>query len=307
MSGILTKDKLTSILTVKSTIEIKSEGRTLFRYCRDGSTIQICNQEQKKTVFESLARVTGLIDHRCEYYPYMLRPGQELKFDRLSFAGFREWFMKITANRTVALDTGVIVHHLMSRVVLPHLRTRDVESIFQFMQSLTIPRLAIIEIEDKYNRAKEKDRDRRLMIYALTEVQALKALGALISTFPLASSFLADFRRAEGGHHADAFIRREIMESRDPYLTVFVTRDLMNAMAASAEGMDSLYFAVADPDTSTISISSEQLVDAVIEAAITFSEIEIYDADAKSSIMLEGMWSGKTNIDWFESRLRIRS
>jgi hypothetical protein len=70
------------------------------------------------------------------------------------------------------------------------------------MQSLKIPRLAIIEIEDKYNRAKEKDRDRRLMIYALTEVQVLKSLGALISTFPLASSFSADFRGAEGGHHS---------------------------------------------------------------------------------------------------------
>jgi hypothetical protein len=177
----------------------------------------------------------------------------------------------------------------------------------QLMQRLKIPRLAILEIEDKYNRAKEKECDRRLMIYALTEVQVLKALGAQISAGTLASSFLSDFRRAEGGKHADAFIRREIMDFQSPYRTVFVTRDLMNAMAASAEGTDSLYFAMVVPEISTINASPEQLVDSVIETAITFAGIEIYDASAKSSILLEGMWSGKTNIDWFESRLRMKS
>jgi hypothetical protein len=308
MQRLLTKEELTKLLAKKPTIEIKTDGKTLFNYCRSKNTVDLCEQEHKHTVLESMARVTGLVDHRCEYYPILLNAKQGLKFDGLNIPGFAAWFMNIIENRTVALDSGVIMHHLISRVVIPHLKEyKKIDSKLRFLKNLLIPRLTIIEIEDKYNRAKAKTSDRRLMIYALTELQLLKTLGAKISANLLPTSVLADFRTAAGSHYADAFIRREIMESNGTLLPVFVTRDLMNAMAASAEGIDSLYFAIADTGISAISITPEQFVESIIEAAITFSEIEMYDASAKTSILLEGMWSGKTNIDWFDGRLRMKN
>ncbi|MEM2129058.1 MAG: hypothetical protein QXZ70_00515 [Candidatus Bathyarchaeia archaeon] len=310
-------------------------GQALFTFRYPHNSLQVVSSSHFKTLIDTFDRC-GIVDLKCEYYPFRLTSGQGVKYDSMALPNFGEWFQKTTENKQeIFIDTNMIIYRTLSRVLFN--RVSDFKEI---ARKIRIPRLVLLELEAKYNRAKEdfsksteniraletrKDseaqrsakqkaqrgqeqhgREVRLMISAQIEVQLLRSLGAQTVFLPLSPELLAAYYTHAGRGFTDPFIRKEILDSTgggQPFLAVFLTRDLMNALTACAENLDTFYFSHASSDRASYKVDVKQVADVMIEAAIAFEEIRLCGLIPRKTAILKGMWETKSNVDWLTGRL----
>ena len=162
------------------------------------------------------------------------------------------------------------------------------------------------------NQSDRETRDKRIALYATREIMFLREHGAELLE-PLDVSLLASFSEKAGTRFVDAWMRREIhnfIEEMIEYYDEFIllTCDLMNALAAHAEGLRTCYFSRLDQESCLIDNVAE-LANLIISASIIFGKVrmDVYlKKDQLSySRQLEGMWSGKTPYHWSNDCLRI--
>jgi len=149
----------------------------------------------------------------------------------------------------------------------------------------------------------------RITISALTEVQVLKSLGAETIFSPLKPDLLSGYIAHAGKGFADPFIRKEIQDSKRSWgeliQSVFLTRDMMNALAACAEDLDTFYFSQTSSHQDIFSVNYDRMADILTETAIIFETIGVHGLFPRKVTILEGMWPTKSNIDWLRGRLRM--
>ena len=275
------------------------------------------DSQNKQNLLDSLDRVGGF-DLVSDFLP-STSTGSEIS-DLLNQIGsskgtdeqgWAEWFLRVvnavqakTTARLVVLvpDTNFIMRHYCSNILLPLLGQENFSKLrFQ------LPRLVILEIEAKCNRAKEGSSKKRLAFHGAREVLFL--LQGFASHFPqFDMDLLRGFPKKSGEGFADSWIRQEIHDfvSTSNKKVIFLTADLMNALAATAEGLDVFYVKKDVPVKPIRNI--DQLAEFIIDVAVAFEEIKMdvtVGNEMKSSWLMEGMWSGKTSSDWQNDCIRM--
>jgi len=129
---------------------------------------------------------------------------------------------------------------------------------------------------------------------------------------PLSPS-VGDFSRQAGSGFADAMIRQEIHNMTDTMAqndrVIFLTCDLMNSMAAEAEGITSCYFSRLPCHSYYLDDYAHQLLEFIIANTVIFNKVTIQflkdDETIEKSYDLEGVWEGKTTSEWYSDTLRV--
>ncbi|HET7390515.1 MAG TPA: hypothetical protein VFJ51_06805 [Nitrososphaeraceae archaeon] len=190
---------------------------------------------------------------------------------------------------------------------------------------LKIPRLEIIEVENKFNRnkvsqketedkKKQKEMEVRRAFHTMAEILSMKKDGAeILSNVDL--SMLQSFTPLSGQGFADTWIRREISNNmsslqwqnvvrRDEIErsnAIFLTCDLMNALAANAENLNTFYFHRLDEDKVKLGFEAYgKLASLIINTAILFGECDsvIKSQTREENIKYKGAWNGKHPSEW---------
>lgn len=273
--------------------------------------------ETSKSFFKAL-RMAGLVNFQIAFNAgdKSKKPISEY---RRAFDGsiFNEWFRNITKDRALVPDTNILMNRSLSMIA-----RKIGNNLFQ-SRSVWIPRLCIFELERKAQtdeckdeRAKEKQRQ---AMYGLAELNILK--NERVHIFPEEESDLLEkFSRSQGAYMADAWIRKEIKSARtelfdkadgnypDPKkqkLPIFLTSDLVNALAAISEGMDTLYLSYLDNnDNSQVGRTDIAGITAlVVICSVLLENIKL--KSGSKSYEMAGFWSGKTPFDWTEDRVQM--
>lgn len=238
--------------------------------------------------------------------------GEDKKVD---VGNWKDWFLKKTVGKFLVPDTNFIYRHYGSTVL-----ARLLDSDFAGLK-FRIPRLVVLEIERRGNAPKPKElvpgRNKRLAFYAASEINYLRQkLSANSYSFdmlaPLDGSLLGSFSDIAGTQFVDTLIRQEIHDTvssgflGEPGNVLFLTCDLMNALAGEAEGIRSCYFNRLPQDSYFVGNDGwEQLSDFIIATAMLFDEIRldvILEGDTiYSSSLFRGMWGGKTTSQWYSN------
>lgn len=190
---------------------------------------------------------------------------------------------------------------------------------------LKIPRLEIIEVENKFNRSKtsqkepddkkkQKEIEGRRAFQTMAEILSIKKDGAeVLSNLDL--SMLQSFTPLAGQGLADAWIRREISNNmsnlqwqnvvqRDEIErsnAFFLTCDLMNALAANAENINTFYFYRLQTDKVDLGLGGyDKLASLIVNTAILFGECDciIKSTRRQENIRYKGVWTGKHPSEW---------
>ncbi|MGH9952717.1 MAG: PIN domain-containing protein, partial [Nitrososphaeraceae archaeon] len=202
----------------------------------------------------------------------------------------------------VAPDTNFIKRQLFS-----NFWTTNMEYPF------VIPRLVILEIENQYNINKEKvtpknknnknkneaEQKVRESFLDMTEVLKIQRNGGKV--IPLVDTdLLQTFSTAK--KLSDSWIRMEVKKfdtdlrswRESKKRCIFLSCDLMNSLAANAEGLDTIYFYTTDNVRYDLNLMSSLLVN----TAITYEKCSVYGKDDRKICDLVGVWHGKNPLDW---------
>jgi len=299
-----------------------------FTVMKDGNEVVECfpatvsiivkaSGDLRDEVQDSIDRA-GLREIQAQYTPSSLAKTSSREFDRVRTASGSEiltsmqtnsadlghWLQEIMSlegdGTGLVLDTNIIMKHYVRNLLHPVLG----QEILRKMQ-IRIPRLCLLEIERQFNeprvdsRKEAKEKKRRLALYAARETLFLKTVGAEFLP-DLKDTTLQGFSRIAGEKFSDAWIRREVKEYRQTRFSggaiyhplVFATCDLMNALAASAEGLAVLYFSRMEERDSYAYRDMNQVAELIVDLAVSLSKIEIGNA------AYEGLWEGKTIWQW---------
>lgn len=235
--------------------------------------------------------------------------GLEEFFTTHHASDFVSKFSNITKGRILIPDTNVIIDRYISS-----LRFTLGNDLIKKL-SISIPRLAILEIERTANNAKsESDIEKRnKIISSAAELQFLKENGADLLPALEKETFEA-FNRVAKDPLTDSWIRREVQEAikKEQYLkesdkirklTLF-TADLVNSLSAAAEGIDCIFISKVDYDkTSTRSSNLEQITQLIIMTAIFYREIRASINNRR--FIFRGNWEGKTSLEWLRDTIRL--
>jgi len=278
-------------------------------------------EKYRNRMLASIDRAGVRVPYRCELYPsaqsHLSKKQRQLgvmynDIDRSfeNFPSFRDWFIEWVDNRIVAPDTGILLNHYLSEVLLPRISPITIR--------IRIPRFSVLEIEARGTRSGNSKEDARnytrLSLSAFDEVRRLRLeADAIPFSSPIKADLMRSFSQISGQRNVDAFIRLEIwdqMYGRNtiPEWTehiVLLTRDMMMACAASAEDIDAFYFSPAKPEKTEFEVNPQILTKIILETAVTFGEIRIEGLFKDRSMICEGMWSGKTLLDWYNRRIRV--
>jgi hypothetical protein len=224
------------------------------------------------------------------------------------FAFIRE---KLAYEVLLIPDTNFIIHHYYSIM-----KARMKPAIFTEFHFL-IPRLVLLEIEAIYNRSHQdadRNKQKRLSFNAMREVLHMRNDGVGLLP-PLTPDIFDSFSKVAGGGFADPIIRMEVARYRDSLpqgaksssTVIFLTRDLMSSMMATAENIHSMYMVRDDP--MKYSMSYEQFTDFLIDIAIIFGSCKVKtETQGETQIQsFGGIWSGKTVDEWVNGTLNVNT
>ena len=273
--------------------------------------LQISERDQ---VLESIDRSGNRLPYRCELYPSLISQRSErqirlgVKYANIdqtyaSVPAFPDWFTEWVDGRIVVPDTGIILNHYLSEVLLPRIRPRQIR--------IMIPRIVLLEIEERGNRGKK---GARLSLSAFNEIRNLRfEVGASPFPKPVKADIMSSFSKISGSRGVDGFIRLEIWDqtrsggripSREEEM-IILTRDMMMASTASAEDLDAFYLCSAKPEETEFEVDVRKLAKIIIETAVTFETIRLEGLSDDASVIIEGMWSGKDIMGWSKKRIRV--
>lgn len=87
-----------------------------------------------------------------------------------------------------------------------------------------------------------------------------------------------------------------------PPNTALVTGDLVNALAATAEDIDTFYFSRVEDDTELFRIGNlQQVVKFIVATSILFEEVSI--SITGKNYIFKGVWPGKTSGEWLNDSI----
>src|SRR5919106_1920954 len=260
--------------------------------------------------------------------------------DMQSIQDFVTWFDTMCSSVGTHIflipDTNVLRRHYYSNFLLDIISRSRLEDTLRIL----IPRLVILEIENKYNRSSSEDKEkknqnrdtdseiyngyikgkeRRLGLSSIKEVISIKKNGGLTNS-RISSSLLESFSRASGSKYADHWIRKEIqefistlhgVEKRNTNGEVFIeksnaillTCDIMNSLVAVSENINTFYVLRNEPPELTIS-SPSFFANLVYNTAIHSGECTcriVYRQEETFDVI--GMWRGKTTYDWLTDKI----
>jgi hypothetical protein len=219
---------------------------------------------------------------------------------------FSSKFSELAHQRILVPDTNAIIDRYISS--LSYTVGDDVIRNL----SIAIPRFAILEIERIANRGNDKEKKDKVLS-SIVEIQFLKGIGAKLLPELDDQTFEA-FNRIADSHSADRWIRKEVRDAiiKETYLkeedkvktvTLF-TADLVNALSADAEGIESFFVSRVDYDkTSTRSSNLKQLIQLIIMCSIFYTGIRVI-IDRKR-FLIRGVWEGKTTLEWSNDCVRV--
>jgi len=266
---------------VKLSLELSRDSESLLRYTSPADLqITATDAETRNEVVECLDRAGGAYltiqfspsskTRVNEVGPDYVKTQAGAKLQRTQRTYSADWFkwfsevLSLEGDTTSMIpDTNFLRRHYFSNLFFPLIGEQGLKKL-----NIKIPRLVLLEIERLYNRHRKENknkqdkkdqaaRERRLAFSTAREVLFLKNHGATLldETNP---SLLEGFSKISGDQNTDAWIRREIHTFQtldlargaiaglgDPvtiYGSIFLTCDLMNAFAASAEDITTLFF-----------------------------------------------------------------
>lgn len=152
------------------------------------------------------------------------------------------------------------------------------------------------------------------------EILSMKNDGAIILS-NADMSLIRSFTSEAAKGNADAWIRKEISNckhdlvkdavQRDKLSRVsnfaFLTCDLMNSLAATAEDLNTIYFYRLEDKIRPSNISYEKLTPLVFNTAVHFEECDITlrGKEYEERFRCTGTWSGKSVYDWQNNHIII--
>jgi hypothetical protein len=231
---------------------------------------------------------------------------------KLEASDWKTWFLEKTSMKYLIPDTNFIYRHYCSNVLARNLGEDFGNLIFR------LPRLVILEIERRGNNAQEGSADKRLAFYAAREVRFLRS-NINFDLLPNIDTLLfSTFPEKAGKKLVDMWIRKEIHDfvggmggyaNVSPKEIVFLTCDLMNALAAESEGLNTCYFSKEDQQSFSVdSDKMQQLSDLIIASTMNLGKIRVdivlTDDTVHKSFMLEGIWNGKTTSQWYSDCIK---
>jgi len=302
-------------VNIKLKIDFFADSDLLISY--NGSTHEVTINEKNKDILASLDRVGALeLISQFSSTAKIKTAGKIPNSMKTNDVAWKDWLGSILFNGKFEVklipDTNFLRRHYCSNILLPLLG----DGLFRKLK-FSLPRLAILEIEAKYNLQKRNDKEKlrykekRLAFYTAREILFLREYGA--SLLPqLDPATLEGFSHIAGESFTDAWIRREVHNFKEQKVipssghmtekgdsVIFLTCDLMNALSAIAEDIPTLFFSRVNQEKFFMENHS-QLAELIIDLAVTFGKIKMSVdlPDGKKEFYLEGMWHGKTIPDW---------
>ncbi|MGC1131363.1 MAG: PIN domain-containing protein [Nitrososphaeraceae archaeon] len=325
-------------------------------YCKDillytwsfmSGNLKILSPDIFRTEVIELMDRTGLLPLEVEFNSP--DPGLHInvrdsvkKIDLQNIRDFATWFDMICSNVAthiyLILDTNILRRLYYSNFlnnIITYSRLKDTLKIM-------IPRLCILEIENKYNRSSKKEREdmdqkkdndlkvftevikgkeKRLGLLSIKEVISIKKNGGLTNP-KISTSLLESFSRASGTNYADHWIRKEIMEfnstlhgiekrnaNGEYHLEksngILVTCDIMNSLVSVSENINTLY--IIRKENPELKVNSPSLFASLVyNTAIQFGECTCqirYHQEETFNVI--GMWKGKTTYDWLTDKILV--
>lgn len=210
-------------------------------------------------------------------------------------------FSEFKSEILLAPDTNFIKRQLYSNFFTPDRG-----------HSLVIPRLVVLEIENRYNinngkinpknpEIEQAKQEVRVSYQDIVEIMKIKENGGKV--FPYVDiNLIKTFPEAIGRKLPDPWIRIEVIKydeglKRRPHTKkrcIFLSCDLMNSLAANAEGLNTLYFYT----TNRIRYNQSLISNLLVNTAISYEDCSIYERNGQKLCELKGIWPGKNPIDW---------
>lgn len=272
--------------------------------------------EQTGSIVRDAAERLNLIQLSTEFYPSTrdqdLATANGIKFDSQTDDGWSNWFRGITANAYLLPDTNILLKRTLSAVIFPSFTDR--KHVLSLPFRITIPRLSILELENLANTGQD-NKDAKVSkgecFMSFNEVRTLKRNGANLTDI-LAADVLGLFHSASGKKLIDILIRDEVRRFANSRQTssmgersLFVTRDMISALAANCEELSAIYIAPKYPENLSIdNIDLANLRELIIEVATSCGKVEFKWEDGEA-FQIEGTWSGKNWYDYFRRRVRV--
>jgi hypothetical protein len=151
---------------------------------------------------------------------------------------------------------------------------------------------------------------------AAAELLFLRNRGATFLS-ELSLEVLQGFTEISGNRRTDSWIRREVyqqsrietfgVQPSEQKIVTFVTSDLINALSAIAEEIDTLYFSKVSSNVlmnDKHKHTFQQIIQMIVLCSIVFEQLKV-SIDSKNYIF-EGIWEGKNPIEWLTDSVMIR-
>jgi len=274
------------------------------------------NDELRKSVIRSLDRIGATELSITNIW--------DKKTRKTNQDNWEDWFLSnfVSPNLSKPIYLVPDTNFIMRRYASGLLRRMGEEK-FKLLR-FEIPNFVILEIEAKYNREKKKSENKKcksderqaaLMkkgetLIATKELLFLIDKGAQNLSSDMDEKIFSQFAKTAGRGFADSFIRNEIRTSFLTGTHVFLTCDLMNALAATAEGISTLYFSRSDSEIGRLSsehdMCMEQLSELIVDTAFVFGEITLAESlsSGKQKIMkFGGSWDSWGLPDLFDDKI----
>jgi hypothetical protein len=316
MASPIRKEELETeyFFNLKDNAEIIIESdKSIFKILRSSEGFKI-NFDKNNPDLVKIADRAGLFELEMEYMSSSdSYNAKTINCKKSSDKDFTTWLKELSGRGGIGYvvpDTNMVYRSYYSsyfRNKLPMRRS------FEWYKIFLIPRLLVLEIENIYNRSskdsgkkdyEEKRKEKRIAFNSMAEIHKMISDGATFS-HKIDYSLLREFTKVAGQGFADAFIRMEIsryhigdVNSNPTRINpvIFLTCDLMNAMAGTAEGLNCIYI----HRSNTIREDYNDLASLIYHSSIQFDEcyFTVNRDQTIKKYRAQSMWSGKGVDDW---------
>lgn len=299
---------------VELKITLSSEGASL-EYIAEQEELRIVNvAPAKQDALSECLRQAGVVLVGMQLHTSKLKPQSEKHFKVETLA---KWLSVIMSSEFVdsaylILDTNFLIRRYGSNLVV------DLTKKFRQFH-LCIPRLVILEIERRATKKRGSENEKlakRKSFSAFAELIRLRENGAELLP-QIDPRVMQSFSEIAGSGYADAWIRREIHDFGERFTgklplertakDFFLTSDLLNALAAIAEGIDTVYLWESSDREGSYEANYEKLGKFIVAMSVLFerTSMQIQSRKINESYEFTGVWSGKTINDWKEDLVEM--
>jgi hypothetical protein len=185
----------------------------------------------------------------------------------------------------------------------------------------SIPNLVVLEIEAIYNRAKLKanspkckdiekkkaNMEMQESLLATKELMFLRHRGLGLLPTKFENSTIENFSTVAGKGMTDLFIRSEIRNWKQDNIR-FMTCDLMNSLAATAEGIPTFYFSRIGDEfhlSAERDVCMGQVADLIVDNTVLFGNIDLMISSSTGfkKLKLTSRWNDWTPIDLLNDKV----